>query len=204
MQQANLAFINIERKPYDDNDLALNSSKWYTGANGVQFTPYGPSAMSVFRYNASIAANAQTEENYPAIINIDDFSIHTFKKNHGLIDIYFALQFLFICQDISQSYPHYATCAQSILIKFEFNNPLTFMETSISVNPLAANKLDFAKNERIFVNRVVPNTVLSSNVSNMKFVLFYLKYAWIPQLIPVFVGYKYYSWVINNYERFYN
>jgi len=29
-----------------------------------------------------------------------------------------------------------------------------------------------------------------------------MKYAWVPQLIPILGGYKYYSWVTNNYERF--
>lgn len=37
----------------------------------------------------------------------------------------------------------------------------------------------------------------------MKGILFYTRYAWVPQLIPILAGYKYYSWVTNNYERYY-
>ena len=37
----------------------------------------------------------------------------------------------------------------------------------------------------------------------MKFILFYTRYAWVPQLIPILAGYKYYSWITNNYDRFY-
>lgn len=203
MQQANIAFINIESKPYNDNDLMLNSMGWYTTANGAVLQPTGDNKMACFKYNASIAANAQTEENYPCIQNLDDISIHTFRKSHGIVDFYFPLQFLFICQDISQSFPHYACAAQSIMIKFEFNNPLAFINTSISVEPLAANPLDFNHRERLFINRVNTKQILNSNTTNTKFILFYTRYAWIPELIPILLSYKYYSWIINNYERFY-
>lgn len=75
----------------------LNSLQWYATSNGAVLQPQGSDKYAVFRYNASIACNGQSEENYPAIKNIDDMSIHTFRKNHGIVDFYFPLQFLFIC-----------------------------------------------------------------------------------------------------------
>jgi len=110
---------------------------------------------------------------------------------------------LFICDKICNSFPHYACAAQSIILKLEFANPLAFIDTSISVNPLAADKVDNGHNERLFINRVKTSEVLSSNTSNMKFALFYTRYAWVPILNPILSQYKYYSWVINNYERIY-
>jgi len=89
----------------------FNSLSWYTTANGSSILPSGTDKIAIFRYNAAISAAASNEENHPACINIDDISIHTFRKNHGLIDFYLSLQFLFICQDISQSFPHYACAA---------------------------------------------------------------------------------------------
>jgi hypothetical protein len=56
MQQANIAYINIQTKPYKQNDLMLNSLSWYTYANGSQFLPTGQDAFAVYKYNASIAA----------------------------------------------------------------------------------------------------------------------------------------------------
>lgn len=91
-------------------------------------------------------------------------SIHTYRKNHGVVDFYFPLQFLFICQDISQSFPHYACSAQSIIVKFEFNNPLAFINTSLSVRPLAMDPMDFGHNERILLNRVNTRDILQSNI----------------------------------------
>ena len=87
------------------------------------------------------------------------------------------------------------------MIKFDFNNPLAFINTSIAINPLSMNQMDFAQKERILVNRVQPKDVLISNINNTKAILFYTRYAWVPQLINLMASYQYYSWVINNYER---
>jgi len=40
--------------------------------------------------------------------------------------------------------------------------------------------MDFGNKERILVNRVLTREILSSNVSNMRGVLFYTRYAWVP------------------------
>jgi len=151
-------------------------------SNGVNMAPtfWTVDRLAIFKYNAATAANAKSEENYPCIQNIDDLFIHSYRENHGIIDFYLPLQFLFICQDISQSFPHYACAAQSIIIRFEFCNPFAFINTSISVNPLAMDPMDFGNKERILVNRVLTREILSSNVSNMRGVLFYTRYAWVP------------------------
>lgn len=39
MQQANIAYTNITTKPYDENDLMLNSLSWYTTSNGALLQP---------------------------------------------------------------------------------------------------------------------------------------------------------------------
>lgn len=148
-------------------------------------------------------ANKQNEENYPAIKNVDGMSIHTFRKVHGIVDFYFPLQFLFICQGINTSFPHYACAAQSLIVRFQFCNPLAFINTSISVNPLALDPTDYSRRERILKNRVKTQDIIFSNTNNMKFVLFYMKYVWVPQLNPVLAGYKYYNWITNNYEKIY-
>lgn len=57
MQQANIAYTNIVTKPYDDNDLMLNSLSWYTTSNGAVLQPQGTDKYAVFRYNAALACN---------------------------------------------------------------------------------------------------------------------------------------------------
>lgn len=204
MQHANVAYMNLEVKPYEENDLALHSIDVYRSfINNKEFVPTGDNAMSVYKYNASMLANQQNEENYPAIKNIDGMSIHTYRHTHGIVDFYFPLQFLFICQGINTSFPHYACAAQSLIVRFQFCNPLAFINTSISVNPLAIDPLDFSRKERILKNRVKVSDVIQSNTNNMKFVLFYMKYVWVPHLNPILAGYKYYNWITNNYEKLY-
>ena len=75
----------------------LNSLQWYTQSNGAVLLPQGSDKYAVFRYNAAIASNGQTEENYPCIQNVDDMSIHTYKKSHGVVDFHFPMGFFFIC-----------------------------------------------------------------------------------------------------------
>lgn len=118
MMNSNIAYINLDIKPYDENDLALYSVDMYRATNNSLYTPQGANQLAVYKYNASILANGQSEENYPAIKNVDSLSIHTYRKSHGIVDFYFPLPFLFICQGISSSYPLYASAAQSIIVKF--------------------------------------------------------------------------------------
>lgn len=66
--------MNLEIKPYKENDLALYSTRNYytagTTAASSQFGPFVPSdsnALAVYRYNASILSNSATEENHPCI-----------------------------------------------------------------------------------------------------------------------------------------
>lgn len=51
----------------------------------------------IYRYNMAILQNKQNEEYSPAITNPDYISIHTYRKEHGIVDFYFPLNFLFIC-----------------------------------------------------------------------------------------------------------
>lgn len=88
------------------------------------------------------------------------------------------------------------------MVKVDFNNPMAFIDTSMSVRPLALDPMDFDKRERVLINRVVPATVLQSNTNNMRFLLYYMKYTWTPQLMPILAAYRYFSWITNNYERF--
>lgn len=88
-------------------------------------------------------------------------------------------------------------------MKFEFNNPLAFINTSLSVRPLALDPMDFGHNERILINRVNTRDILQSNLNNTRHVLYYTRYAWVPILQPILANYKQYTWSTNNYERFY-
>lgn len=47
----------------------------------------------------------------------------------------------------------------------------------------------------------MPAEILYSDVNNMKFILFFTRYAWVPQLIPILSDYSYYSWVTSNFEK---
>lgn len=134
--------------------------------------------------------------------NPDYMDIHCPRGYHGIVDFYLPLSFLFICQGLKNVYPHYATASQSIVVKFEFHNPLAFVNTHISVKPRAIDPLDFGCGERIFTNRISANKHLTSNISNMHFVLFYNRYVWIPAMVAIIAGYRFYSWITKNYERF--
>ena len=57
-----------------------------------------------------LVKSKDNEEFNPTLRNPDYISIHTFRKEHGIVDFYFPLNFLFICQGISSGFPHYA-CA---------------------------------------------------------------------------------------------
>lgn len=63
--------MNIDIKPYDQNDLALNALSMYTMSNGKTLQPQGTDAYAVFRYNAAIASMAANEEKHPNLINLD-------------------------------------------------------------------------------------------------------------------------------------
>ena len=97
MQRANIAYINLEIQPYAENDLAIYSVSIYQSVNGTSFLPSGDNMLEIYRYNSAILTNGQSEENYPALKNVDGVSIHTYRKVHGIVDFYFPMQFLFIC-----------------------------------------------------------------------------------------------------------
>lgn len=97
MQRANIAYINLEIQPYAENDLAIYSVSIYQSINGTSFLPSGDNMLEIYRYNSAILTNGQSEENYPALKNVDGVSIHTYRKVHGIVDFYFPMQFLFIC-----------------------------------------------------------------------------------------------------------
>lgn len=77
------------------------------------------------------------------------------------------------------------------------------MNTSISINPRAMDPTDYGHKERLLINRVLPTSVLQTQLNNMKYVLFYTRYAWVPNLMPILTQYRFYSWIIKNYERIY-
>lgn len=155
----------------------------------------------MFRYNMAMLNNKQNEEFSPAVRNPDYISIHTFRKDHGVIDFYFPLNFLFICQGINTGFPHYACASQSLVVKFSFLNPKAFINTCLVVKPTAIDKLDCSQKARVYINRVETHKVFTTNSTDMRMVLFYNRYVWIPEIANIITNYNKYTWIIRNYER---
>jgi hypothetical protein len=71
----------------------------------------------------------------PTAVNRNYRSIHVPRLNHGVIDFYLPLHFLFICETLSRAYPMYAITSQSIVLQINFANPLSFINTYVAVKP---------------------------------------------------------------------
>jgi hypothetical protein len=117
------------------------------------------------------------------------------------VDFYFTLSFLFTCGEAYDAYPHYATCSQKIVVEFDFNNPLAYLNTLTIVDPKVIDPHDITTGDRYFINRISPYALFNINLPSNHYVLFYNKFVWIPALINIIAGYKYYNWITRNYER---
>lgn len=152
------------------------------------------------RYNAAIACCIDNEEFRPSQVNLNDMSIHTYRSDHGVVDFYLNMNFLFICQGIENAFPFYACAAQTIIIDVEFNNPFNYIYTQVAVPAIDIDPLDTSKGYRLLFNRIKTNTLLTSIDSDVKNVLYYTRLSWVPTLIALVTNYKYYSWIPENYD----
>lgn len=140
-----LNYMLVESNDFDDNDFGWDAMYRTYYKNNVDQAVYPNNAdliNDMFRYNMAMLNNKQNEEFAPTLRNPDYISIHTFRHEHGVVDFYFPLNFLFICQGISSGFPHYACASQSLVVKFTFLNPKAFINTCIVVKPTAVDPLD--------------------------------------------------------------
>ena len=140
-----LNYMLVESNDFDENDFGWDAMYRTYYKNNVDQAVYPNNAdliNDMFRYNMAMLNNKQNEEFAPTLRNPDYISIHTFRHEHGVVDFYFPLNFLFICQGISSGFPHYACASQSLVVKFTFLNPKAFINTCIVVKPTAIDPLD--------------------------------------------------------------
>lgn len=201
-----LNYMLVESNDFDENDFGWDAMYRTYYKNNVDQAVYPNNAdliNDMFRYNMAMLNNKQNEEFAPTLRNPDYISIHTFRHEHGVVDFYFPLNFLFICQGISSGFPHYACASQSLVVKFTFLNPKAFINTCIVVKPTAVDPLDTSMQARVYINRINTHQLFTTNSSDMRMILFYNRYVWIPELTDIITNYNKYVWVIKNYERIY-
>lgn len=201
-----LNYMLVESNDFDQNDFGWEAMYNTYYKNNVDQAVYPNNAdliNDMFRYNMAMLNNKQNEEFAPTLRNPDYISIHTFRHEHGVVDFYFPLNFLFICQGISSGFPHYACASQSLVVKFTFLNPKAFINTCIVVKPTAIDPLDTTMQARVYINRINTHQLFTTNSSDMRMILFYNRYVWIPELTDIITNYNKYVWVIKNYERIY-
>lgn len=201
-----LNYVLVESNDFDQNDFGWDAMYNTYYKNNVDQAVYPQNAdliNDMFRYNMAMLNNKQNEEFAPTLRNPDYISIHTFRHEHGVVDFYFPLNFLFICQGISSGFPHYACASQSLVVKFTFLNPKAFINTCIVVKPTAVDPLDTSMQARVYINRINTHQLFTTNSSDMRMILFYNRYVWIPELTDIITNYNKYVWVIKNYERIY-
>lgn len=201
-----LNYMLVESNDFDENDFGWDAMYRTYYKNNVDQAVYPNNAdliNDMFRYNMAMLNNKQNEEFAPTLRNPDYISIHTFRHEHGVVDFYFPLNFLFICQGISSGFPHYACASQSLVVKFTFLNPKAFINTCIVVKPTAVDPLDTTMQARVYINRINTHQLFTTNSSDMRMILFYNRYVWIPELTDIITNYNKYVWVIKNYERIY-
>lgn len=56
---------------------------------------------------------------------------------------------------------------------------------------------------RVYTNRINPYSLFTTNCTDMRMILFYNRYVWIPELADIITNYTKYVWIIKNYERIY-
>lgn len=201
-----LNYLMVESNDFDLNDFGWDAmyQTYYKNTDQSVYPQNSPDLINdIFKYNMAMLNNKDNEEFNPTLRNPDYISIHTFRKEHGIVDFYFPLNFLFICQGISSGFPHYACASQSLVIKFSFLNPKAFINTCLVVRPDAVDKLDCTQSARVYINRINTHQFFTTNCTDMRMVLFYNRYVWVPDLTDIITNYNHYAWVIRNYERIY-
>lgn len=201
-----LNYLLVESNDFDLNDFGWDAmyQTYYKNTDQAVYPQNSPDLINdIFKYNMAMLNNKDNEEFNPTLRNPDYISIHTFRKEHGIVDFYFPLNFLFICQGISSGFPHYACASQSLVIKFSFLNPKAFINTCLVVRPDAVDKLDCTQGARVYINRINTHQFFTTNCTDMRMVLFYNRYVWVPDLTDIITNYNHYAWVIRNYERIY-
>ena len=201
-----LNYLLVESNDFDLNDFGWDAmyQTYYKNTDSTIYPQNSPDLINdIFKYNMAMLNNKDNEEFNPTLRNPDYISIHTFRKEHGIVDFYFPLNFLFICQGISSGFPHYACASQSLVIKFSFLNPKAFINTCLVVKPDAIDKLDCTQGARVYINRINTHQFFTTNCTDMRMVLFYNRYVWVPDLTDIITNYNHYAWVIRNYERIY-
>ena len=201
-----LNYLLVESNDFDLNDFGWDAmyQTYYKNTDQSVYPQNSPDLINdIFKYNMAMLNNKDNEEFNPTLRNPDYISIHTFRKEHGIVDFYFPLNFLFICQGISSGFPHYACASQSLVIKFSFLNPKAFINTCLVVRPDAVDKLDCTQSARVYINRINTHQFFTTNCTDMRMVLFYNRYVWVPDLTDIITNYNHYAWVIRNYERIY-
>lgn len=201
-----LNYLLVESNDFDLNDFGWDAmyQTYYKNTDQSVYPQNSPDLINdIFKYNMAMLNNKDNEEFNPTLRNPDYISIHTFRKEHGIVDFYFPLNFLFICQGISSGFPHYACASQSLVIKFSFLNPKAFINTCLVVRPDAVDKLDCTQGARVYINRINTHQFFTTNCTDMRMVLFYNRYVWVPDLTDIITNYNHYAWVIRNYERIY-
>lgn len=201
-----LNYLLVESNDFDLNDFGWDAmyQTYYKNVDQSVYPQNSPDLINdIFKYNMAMLNNKDNEEFNPTLRNPDYISIHTFRKEHGIVDFYFPLNFLFICQGISSGFPHYACASQSLVIKFSFLNPKAFINTCLVVRPDAVDKLDCTQSARVYINRINTHQFFTTNCTDMRMVLFYNRYVWVPDLTDIITNYNHYAWVIRNYERIY-
>ena len=141
-------YLETVLNPFEDNDILLNAVDIYGYSNG------SPANIANAVYNAYLLNTKESEEYSPTIQNIDYLSIHTYRKMHGLVDFYIPLTILFFCQGAESAYPHIATVSNSIYVYVEFDNPLKYIYTTMTVKPTALDKQDTENKDRFLMNAV--------------------------------------------------
>ena len=195
-------YINVESTPFALNDYLLQATAMYstnlmiyqtnstTNAQTKQPTHNLPNPQNTgndlaaqiqnYKYNFYVLGSKEVADWNPAINNLDYASIHVPREHHGIVEFYFPLTFLFICRGMSTAFPHYACAPQSIMLQFNFFNPLGFIDTFVAVDPKAVDPLDTDHDTRMYINRINAQKYFVSNQNNIKYVLWVNKVFYIP------------------------
>lgn len=186
-------YLETVLNPFEGNDVLLNAADIYGYNQGT------PANIANAVYNAYLLNTRESEEYAPTIQNIDYISIHTYRKMHGLVDFYVPLTILFFCQGVESAYPHIATVSNKIHIYVEFDNPLKYIYTTMTVRPTALDKQDTENKDRFLMNAVRADQFFTVNKDTVYHKLYYITYTFPLDMQSILVNYTSYFWVIRDY-----
>ncbi|MBR1987548.1 MAG: hypothetical protein IKA36_00770 [Clostridia bacterium] len=186
-------YLETVLNPFEGNDVLLNAADIYGYNQGT------PANIANAVYNAYLLNTRESEEYAPTIQNIDYISIHTYRKMHGLVDFYVPLTILFFCQGVESAYPHIATVSNKIHIYVEFDNPLKYIYTTMTVRPTALDKQDTENKDRFLMNAVRADQFFTVNKDTVYHKLYYITYTFPLEMQSILVNYTSYFWVIRDY-----